>query len=181
LKTASFRPEANRLRWAIAVKSQRFGRFTFLTRPLSKWALALIRANLEELQKGNRVRLVAIGTLTDVQLEAINQERKTLAYPPIVAEVVFIGRHIYESRVVSNGYTIDDVIDQIASGMESAAVVLKTSTMTAIENPAPREDRYGNSVRDRIVFECSARYPRPELYSVMPKGDRIKPKRPPKE
>jgi hypothetical protein len=69
--------------------------------PLSKWALALIRANLEELQKGNRVRLVAIGTLTDVQLDAINQERKTLAHPPIAVEVVFIGRHIYESRVVT--------------------------------------------------------------------------------
>jgi hypothetical protein len=149
--------------------------------PLFKWALALIRADLEELQKGNRVRLVAIGTLTDVQLGAINQERKTHAYPPLVAEVVFIGRHIYESRVVRDGYAIDDAIDQIASGMESVAVVLKTPTMTAMENPAPRADRYGNSVRDRIVFECSARYPRPELYSVVPKGDRIKPKRPPKE
>jgi hypothetical protein len=76
-----------------------------------------------------------------------------------------------------DGYIIDDVIDQIASGMESAAVALKTPTMTAMENPAPRADRYGNSVRDRIVFECSAQHPRPELYSVVPKGDRIKPKR----
>jgi hypothetical protein len=76
--------------------------------PLFKWALALIRANLEELQNGNRVRLVAIGTLTDVQLGAINLERKTHAYPPLVAEVVFIGRHIYESRVVRDGYTIGD-------------------------------------------------------------------------
>jgi hypothetical protein len=77
--------------------------------PLYGGALALIRANLEELKKGNRVRLVAVGTLTDVQLDAINQERAmasvrwpsgALRYPPMGAEVVFIGRHIYESRVV---------------------------------------------------------------------------------
>ena len=98
-----------------------------------------------------------------------------------MAEVVFIGRRIYESRVVRDGYAVDDVVDQIASGMESASVVLKTPTMTSMENLVPRKDRYGNPVRDRIVFECSARYPRPELYSVVPKGDRIEPKRPPKD
>jgi hypothetical protein len=105
--------------------------------PLFKGALALIRANLEELQKGNRVRLVAVGTLTDSQLEAINREREARGYPAMAAEVVFIGRHVYESRVVRDGYTIDDVIDQIASAMEGAAVVLQTPTMTAMENPAP--------------------------------------------
>jgi hypothetical protein len=148
--------------------------------PLFSEAFALIRSNLEELQKANRVRLVAVGTLTDVQLDAINQERAP-RYPPMVAEVVFIGRHVYESRVVRDGYTIDDVIEQIASAMDSAAVVLKVPTMTAMENPSPRADRYGNSVRDRIVFECSARYPRPELYSVIPKGDARKPKGRPRE
>jgi len=149
--------------------------------PLFNEAHALIRANLEELQKGNKVRLVAVGTLTDLQLDAINQERKVSSYPPIVAEVVFIGRHVYESRVVRDGYTSEDVVDQIAGGMDAAAVVLKTPTMTAMENPNLRTDRYGNSVRDRVVLECSARYPRPELFSVVPKGDLIKPKRPPTE
>lgn len=139
----------------------------------------MIRANLEELQKGSRVRLVVVGTLTDVQLEAINRERGARSYPTMAAEVVFIGRHVYESRVVHDGYTIDDVIDQIASAMEATAVALETPTMTAMENLALRSDDYGNSVRDRIIFECSARYPRPEIFSVVPKGDRIKPKRPP--
>jgi hypothetical protein len=151
------------------------------TMPLFDGAHALIRENLEELQKGNRVRLVAVGTLTDLQLDAINQERRVSGYPPIVAEVVFVGRHIYESRVVRDGYTKEDVIDQIASGMDAAAMVLKTHAMTAMENPNLRADRYGNSVRDRVVLECSARHPRPELFSVVPKGDLIKPKRPPTE
>jgi hypothetical protein len=73
--------------------------------PLSDEAPALIRANLEELQNGNRVRLVVIGTLTDAQRDAINDKRRAHGYPPIVAEVVFIGRHLYESRMVRDGYS----------------------------------------------------------------------------
>jgi hypothetical protein len=147
--------------------------------PLFHEARALIRANLEGLQKGERVRLVVIGNLTDQQLHAINQKRETSGYPPIVAEVVFIGRHVYESRVLRDGYTIEDVIDQISSGMGPGARVLKSSALTAMENLGLRPDRYGNSVRDRVVFECSARHPRPELFTVVPKGDVRKPKGPP--
>jgi hypothetical protein len=62
--------------------------------------------------------------------------------------------------------------------MDAAAVLFQTASITAIENPALRADRYGNSVRDRVIFECSARYPGPELFSAVPKGDGIKPKRP---
>jgi hypothetical protein len=147
--------------------------------PLFDGAAALIRANLEAFQTGNRVRLVPVGSLTDLQLDAINHGRRVSGYPPIVAEVVFIGRHIYESRVVRDGYTNEDVVDQISSGMDATASVLTAVAMTAMENPNLRADRYGNSVRDRVIFECSARYPRPELFSAVPKGDRIKPKRPP--
>jgi len=103
--------------------------------PLSDEAPALIRANLEQLQAGNRVSLLVIGALTDTQLDAINDARRAHDYPPIVAEVVFIGRHVYESRILRDGYTIDDVIDQIASSMEAAAVVIQTPTMTANGEP----------------------------------------------
>lgn len=146
--------------------------------PLSEDAPALIRANFEQLQNGTRARLVTIGNLTAEQLTAINDNRRAHGHPAIVADVVFVGRHVYESRIMRDGYTIDDVIDQISSAMNAAAVVVPAATMTAIENPLPRPDRYGNAVRDRAIFECSARHPRPELFSVVPKGDRIKAKRP---
>jgi hypothetical protein len=145
--------------------------------PLFNEALALIRANLEELQKGGRPKIVLVGTLSVVQLDAINQERKSHGIPPTNGEVVFLGRHIYQGRIVRDGYTVDDVVDQIASGMDSAAVVRQATAMTAMENPFPRKDRYGNSVRDRIIFEGSLRHPRLELFTVVPKGDRIKPKK----
>lgn len=151
--------------------------FEFDTMPLSEEALALIRANLVGLRSGYKVRLVVSEPSRLCSLT--RSTRSARGYPRIVAEVVFIGRHVYESRIVRDGYSIEDVLDQIASSMNLAAMVLNTPGMTAVENPASRTDRCGNTVRDRVIFECSARHPRPQLFSVVPKGDRIKPKKPP--
>ena len=147
--------------------------------PLYENARALIRANFEALQRGKRAQLITAGRLTNAQLESLNKKRAAHGYPPIDAEVVFLGQHIYNSRIAADGYTIEDVLDQLASGMDARAVVLDTSPMTALENPNARADRYGNLVRDRIVLECSLRHPKPEIFSVIPKGDRSRPaKRP---
>jgi hypothetical protein len=146
--------------------------------PLFSDARSLIRANLDAIKRGEKAPLVAIGSLTQLQLAVIDEQRKASNHPPIMAEVLFIGRQVYKSRVERDGYTIEDVIEQIASGMDAAAIVLMDQTMTTLENPEPRVDRYGNSVRDKVVLECSVRHPRPELFPVIPRGGRIKPKRP---
>ncbi len=152
----------------------------FRSMPLYHGAPGLIRANLEALSCGKRVSLVAIGRLTDSQLQAIDKNRQACGYPAIRAEIVFLGRHVYEGRAVKDGYSIDDILHQMARGLDAASVVLNFRPMTALRNPTPRPDRYGNRVRDQAVLECSARHPRPELFSVIPKGDTIKPKgRPP--
>jgi hypothetical protein len=145
--------------------------------PLYPQAIALIRANLEAIRNGQRAKPVAIGRLTDAQLKAINQHRMAhnATLPPIIAEVILIGSHIYQSRITRDGYTIDDVIDQIASAMDSASGLIGNLPMQTIENPAPRKDRYGNQIHDRAVFECMSRHPRPELFSVVPKGDKFRP------
>ena len=72
--------------------------------PLSAGSPALICANLEAVQNGERARPVVIGTLTDAQLTAINDERHAHGYPAIVAEVVFMGRHVFASRIERDGY-----------------------------------------------------------------------------
>jgi len=141
--------------------------------PLYANALALIRANLQEIANGRKVRPVAIGTLTERQLGAINQSRQSREHPlpVVIAEVLFIGQHVYNSRVVRDGYTIEDVIDQIVSAMDSGSVFIPTSRAAAIQNHTRRLDRYGRFVQDMAIFECTARHPRPELFSVTPKGD----------
>ncbi len=133
--------------------------------PLFSNARALLRANLERIMSGQSVHAVAIGTLSDEQFVAINVIRAAQELVPIVREVLFVGGHIYKRRVVADGYTIDDVLDQISSAMQLSSVVIESPYMTAMENPDRRADRYGNLVKDRAVFECSTRYPRPELFS----------------
>ena len=147
--------------------------------PLNEEGRQLIRANLEQFRPDIKVKVkaVIIGVLTDTQLRDIHARQEAEGLPRITAEVIFHGWHVYKSRVVRDGYTIEDVIDQIESAMSCNSVVETTPYMTAMENPLPRADRYGNMVNDRAIFECTARHPRPELYSVVPKGDRIKPPR----
>lgn len=147
--------------------------------PLYLNAIDLIRANLLCIQSGSKAKAVAIGTLTEQQLQVINAEResRTPLLPPIIEEVLFIGGHIYTSRIVRDNYTLDDVLDQISSAMSGHAVVIPVPKMTALQIQQPRADRYGNMVRDRMILECSTKHPRPELYSVMPKGDNNKPPR----
>ena len=147
------------------------------TMPLSNGAQALIRANLEQFRASVRARVqgVVIGTLTDLQLDAINRRRESQGLPLITSEVLFVGWHICKSRIIGDGYRIADVIFQTESAMSSKSVVLDSEYLTAMENPAVRMDAYGNMVHDRAVFECTAHHPRPELFSVIPKGDVIKP------
>lgn len=143
--------------------------------PLVANARRIMRVNLEKVRDGKGPPLIVIGTLTVDQLAGINAIRDAEEMLPIIDEVVFKGKHLYESRIVDDGYTIEDVLDQIFSGMEHISIIVETLKMTGMENPNLRADRYGNHVNDRVVFECTGRYPRPELYSVMPKGDHIKP------
>jgi hypothetical protein len=145
--------------------------------PLLSKARRIMRMNLERIREGKNPKLIIVGNLTEIQLMELNMIRQDEELPPMTDEVVFIGRHLYNSRVIEDGYTIEDVLDQIVSAMENASVVIRSLKMTGMENPRPRNDRYGNQVNDRVVFECTRRHPRPEIYSVIPKGDKNKPRK----
>lgn len=147
--------------------------------PLYESAAELIRANLEQFSPTTKVRVkaVVIGVLTETQLATLNAYQDAEHLPRSTGEVLFHGWHIYKSRVLRDGYRIEDVIDQITSAMSFNSIVKATNYMTSLENPVPRADRYGNTVHDKAVLECTARHPRPELYSVIPKGDVVKPRK----
>lgn len=147
-----------------------------LTMPLFENALQMIRNNLQELALSKRPRRIEIGELTDEQLARINEFRIANDFSPIIARVVFIGRHLYQSRIVEDGYTIEDVLEQIESAMRPCAIVKVSELRTALQNPTRRVDRYGNSVSDRAVLECTAFRPQPELFSVIPIGDANRPR-----
>lgn len=142
--------------------------------PLCEHAVELIRANLEALGNGERVRIQVIGRITDNQLRDLNRMRAMRGLPAIEdGEVLFLGRHLYKSRITQQEYTIEDVISQILSAMSSESVC---NSATSIRSTVLRDDGYGNRVKDKAVFECTDRRPRIELNSVIPEGDVIKPR-----
>jgi molybdopterin biosynthesis enzyme len=103
--------------------------------PLYPNADALIRANLEAFQRGERVKPVAIGTLTEQQLAVLNVYRtEELGLPPNVAEVIFIGKHVYDRRVVDDGYTIEDAVEQVMSAMDAQSIVVTGIKLTTMQN-----------------------------------------------
>lgn len=145
--------------------------------PLSKDAREILRATFELLAEGGKPRVVTIGYLTEAQLADINQKRTDQGLHALESpEIVLLGKHLYESRVTRDGYTIEDVCDQIESALSSESVAIATNKMTALRNKTPRSDRYGNQVRDEAVLELTQRRPKAELYSVIPKGDKNSPK-----
>ena len=60
--------------------------------------------------------------------------------------------------------------------MSATSMVIATHRMTALKNKTARNDRYGNQVCDEAVFELTLRRPKAELFSVIPKGDKSKPR-----
>jgi hypothetical protein len=149
---------------------------TIAKMPLYDNAKYLIRANLEECERGGKVRAVVIGHFTQAQYDAINAYRASVDLPRLESpEIVLLGSHLYRSRVTRDGYTIDDVMLQIECALADTAMALPTSRMTATRSTTLRADGYGNNVLDEAVYELTQRKPRAELFSVVPKGDTIKP------
>jgi len=144
--------------------------------PLANNAEKRIRKNLQYIRNGRKAHPVVIGSLTVDQLGKMNEERAERGLPAMNAAVMFVGLHVYESRILQDGYSVDDVIAQITSAMEEKSVFHANPKMNSLVSATLRQDGYGNSVRDEAIFECSMRYPKPELFSVIPKGDKTKPK-----
>lgn len=143
--------------------------------PLFAGMEASIREHLALLSAGQRVPVIVIGYFTDTQFVSINEGRAAQDMHLLEQnEILFMGRHLHTSRA-KDGYNIDDIVAQIMSGLSAEAVAHIDSFVSYTQNPIARNDGYGNQVHDRAVFEMTARKPRAELYSVIPKGDSIKP------
>lgn len=143
--------------------------------PLYDGAILRIRSNFERLSRGERAPVIEIGQFTIEQHVAINVGRELLNLHKLEEnEILFVGRHMYESRM-RDGYSVDDIIDQIVSSLSALSIADIQKTMSSLRNPTLRADRYGNTVSDLAVFEMTAKKPRAELFSVIPKGDKNKP------
>lgn len=138
--------------------------------PLAPGAERLIRGCFATIKRGKKPQRVTIGSLTSRQRDDINAERTKRGFVPLSGEIFFTGKHLYESRIIRDGYTEDDVIRMIQSAMDENCIFLRTQKMTVLQSPNHRESGYGCNVRDELTLECSAS-PLAELYSVVPRGD----------
>lgn len=142
--------------------------------PLYDHIKITLRSHLEAISRGDRVPVIVVGELTDEQFEKIRDLQRNEGLTLLESkEILYLGKHNYNSRSKEN-YSIDDMIMQIESALSVDSIV-SMKRGTTLENPHPRIDGYGNSVNDRAVLEMTSRKPKAELFSVMPKGDNIKP------
>lgn len=136
-----------------------------------------IRDNLTRISSGEKAGLIAIGAFSVVQFDLINSRRALIGLHELEEnEIVFIGRHLYQSRA-RDFYTVDDMLLQISAALSDQSEVLVKKGMSCIRSTMARSDGYGNNVFDQAVFEMTARKPRAELFSVIPKGDLHKPQK----
>ncbi len=135
---------------------------------------------MELVRIGQRPRRVTIGELSKDQLDSLNRQRQKAGFKPLNGLVFFRGKHVYDRRILDDCYTVEDVIDQIRSAFSEASTAHLSPKMSSLRNPVAREDRYGNQVKDEVALECFANHPRAELFSVIPKGDKKKPRCPKK-
>lgn len=146
--------------------------------PLYTDAKILIRANLElaatwfatERTARKRQRIVEIGTICPEQLATINEQRKEEELAPIIAEILFDGRHMYESRCLEDGYSIDDILEMVEIALSDTSRV-GPGWSTVLISAATRVNAAGKIIRDEAVFECHGKLPYPELRTVIPRGD----------
>jgi hypothetical protein len=146
--------------------------------PLYPNAKDLLRANLEraatwwatERAARRPLPVVKVGTLSPEQLAQMNEQRQEEELEPVLAEILFDGRHMYESRCLEDGYTIDDVLEMIETAFKDTSQV-GPGWGTALISATTRVNAEGITVRDELVFECHNKRPYPELRSVIPRGD----------
>lgn len=140
--------------------------------PLYDNADNAIRELLRRIARGERVQLIPVGCLTSAQHDAINHALARANLPGLDnPEILLLGRHMYRSRVTRDCYSIEDVIRQVRAALASTSVVHRSSSMTTLTSTVKRADGYGANVVDTAILELTARKPKAELFSVVPKGD----------
>jgi hypothetical protein len=140
--------------------------------PLFADGLKKIHSNLLQVQSGKRPKLARVGTFTEGQLIEINATRASMKFEPLHSLFLFSGKHLYKSRCVDNGYSIEEILVQVESALSGLSIVRMSGPSAVLRNPEKRADLHGNLVHDEAVFECTAQFPYAELFSVIPKGDK---------
>lgn len=139
--------------------------------PLFADGLKKIRKALELASANRWCPHQKIGLFTPEQLAAINALREKARRPALKPTIVCNGKHLYDSRCVKDGYSIDEVIEQTEIAFRCATEAANDGWATVLRSTADRYNEEGHAIRDELVFECSTQHPSASLFSVIPRGD----------
>lgn len=141
-------------------------------------ALDKARTMLEAVARGERASPIELATLSPVQLNALNEARRTKGMPEFSQpDALYNGRHHYQSRS-ADGYSIDEMLNQLESGLADSSRVVNTAKGAELRANFPRLNENGVNVVDSAVL-MSGRDGVPEIFSVIPRGDKKMPPRGP--
>ncbi|HDX0990461.1 TPA: hypothetical protein RNX01_002198 [Pasteurella multocida] len=133
-----------------------------------------VRENLDQIQRGEKAEVFTIGYFTSEQFNDINASRGSAGLPLLLSnEILYVGKHHFFSRVVKDGYLIEDLIKQIENALQNDSVVEITNKGSCLVGVKTRNDGYGSVVTDYAVFEFTAKKPKSELFCIIPKNDNV--------
>lgn len=145
---------------------------------LSFMDLYRIKRGLLDVENGKTNEFIRLNKpLTKEQYDSLQKQRADIN--ALLAKRNYFSldaNHIYESRVIRDGYSIADVMKQIksATSRKSTVEVDVRRKQNNLVSPRKRDDGYGNMVQDRIGIDLRGQ----GVYrTVIPKGDNIKPKK----
>jgi len=145
---------------------------------LSPIDLYRIKRGLLDVENGGTNEFIRLNKpLTKEQYDSLQKQRADIN--AVLAKRNYFSldaNHIYDSRVIRDGYSIADVMKQIksATSRKSTVEVDARRKQNNLVSPRKRDDGYGNMVQDRIGIDLRGQ----GVYrTVIPKGDNIKPKK----
>lgn len=137
-------------------------------------ALDKARELLTALSRGEKAAPIDLATLTAKQLADMNAARKAKGLTEFKApDAVYTGKHHFNSRS-ADGYSIDEMASQLASSLDDTSRVAMTAKGVELRAAAPRVNEFGVPVRDAAIM-MEGRGGRPEVFSVIPRGDGLVP------
>lgn len=139
--------------------------------PLFADGLKRIRRSLERVAAGQPSWYEKVGKLSPDELTVINTIRAAEGHPPISGRIVCNGKHLYDSRCVKDGYSIDEVIAQTEMAFNLATRPAREGWATLLKSEQQPPNAAGYRITYEIVFECSSKHPDASLFSVIPRGD----------
>lgn len=143
---------------------------------LSSKDIKNIRKGLLDISVGDKNKYVRLkDAMTPQQFDSLVTQRKAMeASYPFKNNFIIDLDHIYDARVLRDGYSIDDVMKQIksATSRKSDVFVDPVRKQNNLINPYGRADGFGNVVNDRIGIDLRGV---PQYRTVIPKGDIIMP------